>query len=393
MGINIKADDVMAGSAALAKQASKSAQPQVTPVVTVESVDKEQAKALLATNDIAESVLDTLPPCELAVGRFDTEGLEKQVARTIRKSQGTDYGLSLKKMMDAILKIIGKIKSYLFGSSEGLQHVNENTFIGEKEKVESFADTLNQLVAGLAAPYEMKPIDNLTDSQVVQATFQSNVHSKAAAFVTASTHMNVVSEIFNEKWKAVAAKMGLNDKLEFGQVCEFIKHVSPEQLETIDPDGELRACIQNLPKIQRNLKAHLESLAVTIAAYSQHSEKLINAEYVEKTLNKSGLSVKDVANNANILRSAIAVDVLRAMSEALEEKDKGSYDASGMDALLRAIIPPAAEKSGQPSDSAKERKDQELKKAELENISEERHKNLVLSQQEENEDAMTAHSI
>ncbi|MDO8728655.1 MAG: hypothetical protein Q7K26_02040 [bacterium] len=383
MGINIKADEVMAGSEALAIHSKEQSKKNISAFVSVENISPTKAKEMLDRNSISEKVLNSLPPGPLALGHFDMSGLEAQITERIRVSNDETYESVIKKIMASIMKMLKIVRNFLFGSETGLHQLNDEEFIGNKENVDTFADKLNELVAGLVSPYEINHLTELNDPQSMLVSFQSNVHAKVSSFVVANSHMKVVSEIFNKRWMPIVNEMGLNKDMSLGQITEFLKNISPEHLNKLDSDGELRACLRHLPQIERNLKSHLESLAVTIAAYAQHDEKTINAKVVENTLIKSGLSIRDVANSANQLRSNVAVDVLRAAAEALQEKDAVSYDASGMDAMLRSVIPPAVEKSAEPSDSTKGKKEAELMEAELDNIANRRHRNEVSSKTDE----------
>lgn len=389
MGINIKADDVMAGSATLAIRSKEQSTKDISPAVSVENISPGLAKEMLIKNSISESVLNSLPPGPLALGRIDMSELETQITEKIRATNDDNNASIIQKIMASIMKMLKTIRNFLFGSDSGLQQLNDEEFIGTKEKVQTFADKLNELVAGLVSPYEINSPSKLNDPQSLLASFQSNVHAKVSSFVAANSHMKVVADIFNKKWKPIASDMGLNDDMSLGQITEFLKNINPDHLNKLDTDGELRACLRHLPQIEKNLKSHLESLAVTIAAYAQHDEKAINAQVVENTLLKSGLSINDIANSANKLRSNVTVDVLRAAAEALQEKDLASYDASGMDAMLRSVIPPAVEKSGETSDSLKEKEDAEILKAELDNLSKNRHRNEVSSRTDD-DDAFSA---
>jgi hypothetical protein len=377
MGINIKADEVMAGSAALAIQSKEQSTKNISPVASLENISSGKAKEMLSRNNISESVLNSLPPGPLALGRIDMSGLEAQITEKIRSTNDDNNASAIKKIMASIMKMLKTIRNFLFGSEAGLQQLNDDEFIGSTENVQTFADKLNELVAGLVRPYEINSLTKLNDPQSLLVSLQSNVHAKVSSFVAANSHMKVVSDIFNKKWKPIATEMGLNHDMSLGQITELLNNINPDHLNKLDADGELRACLRHLPHIEKNLKSHLESLAITIAAYAQHEEKSINAQVIENTLLKSGLSVNDIAHSANKMRSGITVDVLRAVAEALQEKDAGSYDASGMDAMLRSVIPPAVEKSGETSDSLKEKNDADKLKADLENLSENRHRNEV----------------
>lgn len=362
MGINVNDKPVSASAAVIAAASEnneKNSAPK-KPLVLVQTVTPEEKAALLAQYGAAPAIaaLNAVPKAktpapkiDLAMATINFDGIEKQLQSKINTGDVECDKKIIARIIQAIMEMLRKAKRFLFGgkgdagsngSEMPVEQVSENIFVGEKTAVQNIADQMNGLVDSFI-PSSLEKLE----PEALGISFQSTMNAKAKLLLYSQAHFQDATSLLNSKWIPIAADMGLKEEMSPQQIGHLLKNVSPNFLEKIDGNGEIRQLTQLLPQLQSRMTAHLNNLTTTIHAFAENGATVggVNAAFIEKVVHTNGLTLKGIAAFANKLQSSIAVDALRSASNAAKEGDPEAYSASGMDAMLRDMIPAAAEKA------------------------------------------------